>query len=82
MDSRAALIAIARYARGQWGMVTSAQAVTAGVSYMQIKRMTDAGLLEKAGPGVYVMIGGEAAAERNRAHKVAWLRLDPAVPAW
>jgi hypothetical protein len=82
MDSRAALIAIARYARGQWGMVTSAQAVTAGVSYMQVKRMTEAGLLEKAGPGVYVMIGGEAAAERNRAHKVAWLRLDPAVPAW
>ncbi len=63
-------------------MVTSAQAVTAGVSYMQVKRMTEAGLLEKAGPGVYVMIGGEAAAERNRAHKVAWLRLDPAVPAW
>jgi Transcriptional regulator, AbiEi antitoxin len=82
MDSRASLIAIARYARGQWGMVTSAQAVTAGVSYMHIKRMTEAGLLEKAGPGVYVMIGGEAAAERNRAHKVAWLRLDPAVPAW
>jgi hypothetical protein len=82
MDSRASLIAIARYARGQWGMVTSAQAVTADVSYMQIKRMTEAGLLEKAGPGVYVMIGGEAAAERNRAHKVAWLRLDPAVPAW
>jgi hypothetical protein len=82
MDSRAALIAIARYARGQWGMVTSAQAVAAGVNYMQIKRMTEAGLLEKAGSGVYVMIGGQAAAERNREHKVAWLRLDPAVPAW
>jgi hypothetical protein len=82
MDSRAALIAIARYARGQWGMVTSAQALAAGVSYMQVKRMTEAGLLEKAGPGVYVMIGGQAAAERNRAHKVAWLRLDPAVPGW
>ena len=82
MDSRAALIAIARYARGQWGMVTSAQAVAAGVSYMQIKRMTEAGLLDKAGPGVYLMIGGQAAAERNRAHKVAWLRLDPAVPGW
>ena len=82
MDSRTALIAIARYARGQWGMVTSAQAVAAGVSYMQIKRMTEAGLLDKAGPGVYLMIGGQAAAERNRAHKVAWLRLDPAVPGW
>jgi len=82
MDSRAALIAIARYARGQWGMVTSAQALAADVSYMQVKRMTEAGLLEKAGPGVYIMIGGQAAAERNRAHKVAWLRLDPAVPAW
>jgi hypothetical protein len=82
MDSRAALIAIARYARGQWGMVTSAQAVAAGVSYMQIKRMTEAGLLEKAGSGVYVMIGGQAAAERNQEHKVAWLRLDPTVPGW
>jgi hypothetical protein len=82
MDSRTALITIARYARGQWGMVTSAQAVAAGVSYMQLKRMTDGGLLERAGPGVYLMIGGQAAAERNMAHKVAWLRLDPAIPAW
>jgi hypothetical protein len=82
VDSRGALIAIARFARGQWGMVTSAQAVAVGVSYMQLKRMTDTGLLEKVGPGVYLMIGGQAAAERNRAHKVAWLRLDPAVPAW
>jgi hypothetical protein len=63
-------------------MVTSAQAVAAGVSYMQLKRMTDAGLLDRAGPGVYLMIGGQAAAERNKAHKVAWLRLDPAVPVW
>jgi hypothetical protein len=82
MDSRAALITIAHFARGQWGMVTSAQAVAAGVSYMQLKRMADGGLLERAGPGVYLMIGGQAAAERNKAHKVAWLRLDPAVPAW
>jgi len=44
--------------------------------------MTEAGLLERAGPGVYLMIGGQAAASRNRAHKVAWLRLDPAVPGW
>jgi hypothetical protein len=63
-------------------MVTSAQAVTAGVNYMQLKRMTEAGLLERAGSGVYIVIGGQAAAARNRAHKVAWLRLDPAVPAW
>jgi hypothetical protein len=28
------------------------------------------------------MIGGQAAAEGNTAHKVAWLRLDPAIPAW
>src|SRR5207248_1731762 len=64
------------------GMVTSAQAVPAGVSYMQLKRMTEAGLLEKAGQGVYLMIGGQAAAARHRAVKVAWLRMDPAVPAW
>jgi predicted transcriptional regulator of viral defense system len=82
MDSRAALVTLARYAQGQWGMVTSAQAIAAGVNYMQVKRMAGAGLLEKAGPGVYLLIGGQAAVGRYRAHKVAWLRLDPAVPAW
>jgi len=82
MDSRTALVTLARFAQGQWGMVTSAQAVKAGVSYMQLKRMTEAGLLEKAGQGVYLMIGGQAAAARHRAVKVAWLRMDPAVAAW
>jgi hypothetical protein len=82
MHSRDALLAIARYAQGQWGMVTSAQALTAGVNYMQLNRMTEAGLLDRVGLGVYLMIGGQAAATRNRAHKVAWLRLDPAIPAW
>src|SRR6201994_2145802 len=83
MDSRTALVTLARFAQGQWGMVTSAQAVEAGVSYMQLKRMTEAGLLEKAGQGGYLMIGGQgAAAARHRAVKVAWLRMDPAVPAW
>jgi Transcriptional regulator, AbiEi antitoxin len=82
MDSRAALISLARYAQGQWGMVTSAQATAVGVNYMQVKRMAEAGLLEKVGPGVYLLIGGHAALGRHRAHKVAWLRLDPAVAAW
>jgi hypothetical protein len=82
MHSRDALLAIARYAQGQWGMVTSAQATAVGVNYMQLNRMTEAGLLERAGLGVYLMIGGQAAATRNRAHKVAWLRLDPAIAAW
>jgi Transcriptional regulator, AbiEi antitoxin len=82
MHSRDALLAIARYAKGQWGMVTSAQATAVGVNYMQLKRMTEAGLLERVGTGVYVMIGGQAAAARSQAVKVAWLRLDPAVAAW
>src|SRR5258705_5823003 len=82
MDSRTALVTLARFAQGQWGMVTSAQAVTAGVSYMQLKRMAEAGLLEKAGQGVYLIIGGQAAAARHRAVKVAWPRMDPRGPAW
>jgi hypothetical protein len=82
MHSRDALLTIARYAKGQWGMVTSAQATAGGVNYMQLKRMTEAGLLERVSTGVYVMIGGQAAATRDRAVKVAWLRLDPAVPGW
>lgn len=63
-------------------MVTSAQATAAGVNYMQLNRMTEAGLLERIGQGVYLMIGGQAAATRNRAQKVAWLRLDAATPGW
>jgi len=63
-------------------MVTSAQATAAGVNYMQLNRMTEAGLLERIGQGIYLMIGGQAAATRNRAHKVAWLRLDPGTPGW
>jgi hypothetical protein len=82
MHSRDALLAIARYAKGQWGMVTSAQATAAGVNYMQLNRMTEAGLLERVGTGVYVVIGGQAAATRDQVTKVAWLRLDPAIPAW
>lgn len=82
MDSRAALVTLARYAQGQWGMVTSAQAIAAGVNYMQVKRMAESGLLEKVGSGVYLLIGGQAALGRYRAHKIAWLRLDPGVPAW
>ena len=82
MDSRAALLTLARYAQGQWGMVTSAQAIASGVNYMQLKRMADAELLEKVGPGVYLLIGGQAALGRHQAHKVAWLRLDPGVAAW
>lgn len=82
MNSREALLILARYAKGQWGMVTSAQATAAGVNYMQLKRMTEAGLLERIGTGVYLMIGGQASAARGQAVKVAWLRLDPAVAAW
>ena len=74
MDSRTALVTLARFAQGQWGMVTSAQAVAAGVSYMQLKRMTEAGLLEKAGQGVYLMIGGQAAAAELEADALARLR--------
>src|SRR2546423_13985200 len=81
MDSRTALVTLARFAQGQWGMVTSAQAVQAGVSYMQLKRMTEAGLLGKAGQGGYLMIGGRAAAARARAGQGGRLRVGPAGPA-
>jgi len=49
MDSRTALVTLDRFAQGQWGMVTSAQAVKADVSYMQLKRMTEGGAAREGG---------------------------------
>src|SRR5664280_1623351 len=40
-------------AAGQWGLLTTAQAVHEGISRLQLARLADAGVLQRVGRGVY-----------------------------
>ncbi|WP_326752507.1 type IV toxin-antitoxin system AbiEi family antitoxin domain-containing protein [Streptomyces hirsutus] len=64
----------------QWGLVTAAQARGLGVSGVQLMRLTEAGLLESVGRGVYALPA--VGLPRHLEIKVAWLRLQARVPAW
>ncbi|MEV0493672.1 type IV toxin-antitoxin system AbiEi family antitoxin domain-containing protein [Streptomyces atratus] len=80
MERSEAIRAISTIAADQWGLVTTAQAEAAGVSRVDLARLADANLLDRAARSVYQVPGATPAAHLDI--KVAWLRLDPAVPAW
>ncbi|MFD8440347.1 type IV toxin-antitoxin system AbiEi family antitoxin domain-containing protein [Streptomyces microflavus] len=77
MDRGEQLGRIAEYAADQWGLVTAAQAKRIGLNAVQILRLTEAGLLENVGRGVYLLQA--AGFPQHLEIKVAWLRLQPAV---
>ncbi|MCA1677405.1 MAG: type IV toxin-antitoxin system AbiEi family antitoxin domain-containing protein, partial [Actinobacteria bacterium] len=60
-------------------MITTAQAVAAGVDRTTLIRLIDAGLLESPARGVYVV---PAASPTHIEERAAWLRLEPRHPAW
>ncbi|MEV6562215.1 type IV toxin-antitoxin system AbiEi family antitoxin domain-containing protein [Nocardia sp. NPDC051756] len=69
------LLDLADLAEGQWGLLTTSQAATVGVSPMQLKRYTDRGLLVRLRHGVYRLSGvPESPLEALRAE---WLALEP-----
>lgn len=72
-------VLLADLAADQWGLMTSAQAVAAGVGRMQLSRMDDAGLLSRVTHGVYALRG--SLGEKHLELAAAWLGLDPARPA-
>ncbi|CAL9676370.1 type IV toxin-antitoxin system AbiEi family antitoxin domain-containing protein [Streptomyces sp. enrichment culture] len=80
MDRTEQLTLVAGMAADQWGLVTAAQAKNLGISGVQLMRLTEAGLLESVGRGVYALsaVGMPQYVEI----KVAWLRLQPGTPAW
>ncbi|MFG1876131.1 type IV toxin-antitoxin system AbiEi family antitoxin domain-containing protein [Sphaerisporangium sp. NPDC049003] len=75
-----ALRTIGEQAADQWGLVTASQAKVAGLSAVDLLRLVEAGLLESVGRGVYLVTG--AARPDHLEIKVAWLRLEPELPAW
>lgn len=66
---------------GQWGLVTRAQALQAGIAWSTLSRLASRdGALERVAHGVYRLRG--SADPDHLSLRAAWLRLDPAVPAW
>ena len=55
MDRSEQLTALAQAAAGQWGLVTAAQAKKLGLNAVQLLRLTEAGMLENVGRGVYLV---------------------------
>ncbi|MFC8835353.1 type IV toxin-antitoxin system AbiEi family antitoxin domain-containing protein [Streptomyces griseoincarnatus] len=80
MERAEQLAVLSGVAADQWGLVTAAQAKAHGLSAVQLKRLTEAGLLENVGRGVYAL--SAAGLPHHLEIKVAWLRLQPTVPAW
>lgn len=77
MDRGEQLARIGEYAADQWGLITAAQAKRIGLNAVQLLRLTEAGLLENVGRGVYLLQA--AGLPPHVELKVAWLRLQPGV---
>ena len=80
MDRGAQVTVLGAVAADQWGLVTAAQAKAAGLNGVQLKRLAEAGLVEIVARGVYLLAA--AGQPRHLEIKAAWLRLQPAMPAW
>ena len=76
-----AMLLVGQVVGEQWGLLTAAQATAAGVDRVTLTRLTRSGLLEHITRGVYA-VPAAAASTSHLAERAAWLRLDPARPAW
>lgn len=65
---------VSQLAARQWGLLTTAQAGTAGITRLQLGRLAAAGIVERVDRGVY---GIPAAIDERTPMRVAWLTLDP-----
>jgi len=66
---------VSQLAAGQWGLLTTAQAASEGITRLQLARLADADVLERLGRGVYA---ATSAAGEHLGLRAAWLSLDPA----
>jgi predicted transcriptional regulator of viral defense system len=74
------LVALSGAAADQWGLVTAAQAKELGLNAVQLRRLSEVGLLENVSRGVYLVAPGGM--PRHLGIKAAWLRLQPKEFAW
>lgn len=59
----------------QWGLVTTAQAETCGITRLQLARLATAGVLERIERGIYAV---PAAIDEHTPLRTAWISLAPA----
>ena len=76
MKARFALRELADMSASQWGMVTSAQAATRGVTRLDLSRLSESGDLVRLAHGVYKDAGAPSGAHLDV--RAAWLSSDPA----
>jgi hypothetical protein len=70
----------AEVAEDQWGLVTRAQALAAGVPRATFARLVASGALVRVAHGVYRIAGGLDPGHLEL--RAAWLQLDPRTPVW
>ena len=80
MGRRGNIDALLDLSAGQWGMITSAQALRMGISRNQLSRMVSDGRLEPMVYGVYCMAAGSQT--EHAMVKAAWLSIDPSRTAY
>lgn len=80
MRSSDALRSLGSLCAGQHGLVTAAEANAVGVGSEARRRLVREGALDAVGPGVYLLDG--LPEPIHLYIRIAWLRLDPATPAW
>ncbi|MFC0108968.1 type IV toxin-antitoxin system AbiEi family antitoxin domain-containing protein [Kibdelosporangium aridum] len=80
MEAARALELLGEYTAGQWGMVTTRQALLLEVDDVTLHRLKAAGLLETVRHGVHAVTS--AAVPDARPEQAVWLSLRPEVAAW
>lgn len=75
MKANTALRVVAELSASQWGMVTTAQAVSRGVTRLDLSRLTDAGHLVRLAHGIYRDAG--APSDEFEDLRAAWLSTEP-----
>lgn len=65
---------VSELAARQWGLLTTAQAETEGITRLQLARLSDAGVIERFGRGIYA---SPAAVDERTPLRAAWLSLSP-----
>jgi predicted transcriptional regulator of viral defense system len=80
MELTRAVELLSGYTTGQWGMVTTRQALSLGVDDVTLHRLRAAGLLAAVRHGVHALTSSPASDARPE--QAVWLSLRPDVAAW
>ncbi|MDR0960496.1 MAG: type IV toxin-antitoxin system AbiEi family antitoxin domain-containing protein [Propionibacteriaceae bacterium] len=79
MKMREALLTLSEVTAAQWGMVTTAQARQLGISRLQLSKLSEKGLFERLGHGVYRDKG--LPEDKFTPIQAAWLSTNPKLTA-